>query len=134
MFNLKSITQVTEAEVEIKDEEGAPTGVFITLAGPTHPDRKRIVFANSRAAIKRYQKTGKPELPDPEEAEQTAIENLATFTLGWRGYADEAGAPVPFSKQAALALYQDPDMVWLVAQLQTALGETERFMKRSVTK
>lgn len=134
MFNLKSISQVTEAEVEVKDEDGAPTGVFITLAGPTHPDRKRIVFANSRAAIKRFQKSGKPELPDPEEAEQIAIENLAAFTLGWRGYADDTGAPVPFSKQAALALYQDPDMAWLVSQLQRALGETERFMKRSVAK
>lgn len=134
MFNLKSISQVTEAEVEIKDEEGGPTGVFFTLAGPTHPERKRIVFANSRAAIKRYQKTGKPELPDPEEAEQIAIENLAAFTLGWRGYAGEDGVAVPYSKQAALALYQDPNMAWLVSQLQAALGETERFMKRSVSK
>lgn len=134
MFNLKSITQVTEAEVEVRDEEGAPTGVFITLAGPTHPERKRVIFANSRAAIKRYQKSGKAELPDPEEAEQTALENLAAWTLGWRGYVDDAGQEVPYSKQAALALYQDPNMAWLVSQLQAALGDTERFMKRCVTK
>lgn len=132
-FNLKRISEATEAEVEIKDEEGAGTGVFFTLAGPQHPERKRIQFALSRKAIKRYEKTGKAELPDPEEAEEMARENLAAFTLGWRGYTDDQGMPVAFSKAAALELYRDPTMAWLVTQLQTALGETERFMKRSAS-
>lgn len=132
-FNLKSIKQQASAEVQIKDPDGNPTGVVFELAGPEHPERKRITFAQSRKAMSRYQKTGKLDLPDPEEADDQKRENLAAYTLGWKGYVGDDGQPVPFSKAAALALYTDPEMAWLVDQLETALGDKELFIKRSAT-
>ena len=129
-FNLKSITQTLSAEVPIRDTDGNPTGVTFEMAGPEHPERKRIQFAQSRRALARYQKTGRVELPDPEEAESLKFENLAAYTLGWKGYTDDAGNPVAFSRQAALDLYQDPAMAWLVDQLEAALGEKDLFIRR----
>lgn len=131
-MDIRQIQSTPSAKVEIKDETGAPTGVFFELAGPTHPKRKAATFAASRRAQARFQKTGKLELDDPEEQAAQARDNLADFTLGWTGFTDAAGAPVPFSRDAALALYEDDTMAWLVDQLQTALNEKERFMQRSV--
>lgn len=132
MTNLRSIKLVESATVEIKDpSDGTALGVFFELAGPEHPERKRIAFAQSRRALKRYEKTGRIEMPDPEEAEQTKLESLAAYTLGWRGYVDADGKAVDFSKAAALELYRDKAMGWLVDQLEAALGERERFIQRS---
>jgi hypothetical protein len=134
MTNLRSIKLATSAKIEIKDPaDGAPLGVLIEIAGPEHPERKRIAFATSRKALKRYEKTGRIEMPDPEEAEATKHENLAAYTLGWEGYADDAGKPVAFSKEAALALYRDPEMGWLVEQLESAIGEKDLFIRRSAS-
>lgn len=131
-FNLKSIEQAASAEVAIKQPDGTPTGVVFEIAGPEHPERKRIKFAQERKALSRYQKTGKVEMPDPEDAEASKHENLAAYTLGWKGYAVD-GVEVPFSKAAALELYRDPKMAWLVDQLDAALGDKELFIKRSAT-
>lgn len=131
-MDIRSIKSVHSAHVEIKDEEGAPTGVFFELSGPIHPKRKSITLANQRKLQKQLQKTGQITLDDPAEQEEQSREDLAAFTLGWKGFTDAQGAPVPFSHEAALALYTDDDYDWLVKQLQKALNEQERFMKRSV--
>ena len=131
-FNLKSIRQVTSAKIQIKDPAtGDPTGVIFEMAGPEHPDRKRITFAQSRKFLRSYAKTGRAEMPEPEDAESQKKENLAAFTLGWSGLIDDSGAPVVFSKAAALDLYNNSEMGWLVDQLDSALGEKELFITRS---
>ena len=131
-FNLKSIRQVASAKIQVKDPAtGDPTGVIFEMAGPEHPDRKRITFAQSRKFLRSYAKTGRAEMPEPEDAESQKKENLAAFTLSWTGLIDDAGAPVVFSKAAALELYNNPEMGWLVDQLDAALGEKELFITRS---
>lgn len=130
-FNLKSIKQVFSAKVVIKDPNGEPTGVVFEMAGPEHPDRKRIYFKQSRKIGKSISKTGRYELPEPEDNEIQKRQDLAAYTLGWTGMADEEGKPIQFSKQAALDLYNDPEMVWLVDQLETALVDKELFITRS---
>ena len=131
-FNLKSIRQVSSAKIQVKDPAtGDPTGVIFEMAGPEHPDRKRITFAQSRKFLRSYAKTGRAEMPEPEDAEAQKKENLAAFTLGWTGLIDDTGAPVVFSKAAALELYNNPEMGWLVDQLDSALGEKELFITRS---
>ena len=131
-FNLKSIRQVASEKIQVKDPAtGDPTGVIFEMAGPEHPDRKRITFAQSRKFLRSYAKTGRAEMPEPEDAESQKKENLAAFTLGWTGLIDDAGAPVVFSKAAALELYNNPEMGWRVDQLDSALGEKELFITRS---
>ncbi len=130
MSNLRSIKSVLSATVEIKDENGAPTGVFFESAGPTHPKRKSILLANQRRLQHQLQKTGKVTLDDPAEQEMQARDNLVSFTLGWSGFTDEKGKEVPFSPETARELYESDDYSWLVEQLNNALNEKERFMQR----
>jgi hypothetical protein len=133
MTNIRNIKSTSSAQVEIKDETGAPTGVFFELAGPTHPKRKAVVFAAARKAQSQYQKSGKLTLDDPEEQVLQGIDNLTAWTLGWSGYTDDAGAAIAFTPAAAKALYEDDSMAWLVDQLNAALNEKERFMQRCAT-
>lgn len=128
-FNLKSIKTVQTFDYEVKDEQGNPTGVIFTLAGPNHPIRKAAQMAANRKLIASARKTGRVELPDPEDAEAQRVKDLTAFTLGWRGYADENGE-VAFTPEAAAALYGDPELLWLSNQIDTALGEQDRFTKR----
>lgn len=128
-FNLKSIKTVPTFDYEVKDEQGNPTGVIFTLAGPNHPIRKAAQMAANRKLIASARKTGRVELPDPEDAEAQRVKDLTAFTLGWRGYADESGE-VAFTPEAASALYGDPELLWLSNQIDTALGEQDRFTKR----
>lgn len=128
-FNLKSIKTVQTFDYEVKDEQGNPTGVIFTLAGPNHPIRKAAQMAANRKLIASARKTGRVELPDPEDAEAQRVKDLTAFTLGWRGYADENGE-VAFTPEAASALYGDPELLWLSNQIDTALGEQDRFTKR----
>lgn len=133
MTNIRNIKSIASASVQVKDETGAPTGVFFELAGPTHPKRKAIGFAVARKAQAQYQKSGKLTLDDPVEQQLQAQENMAALTLGWTGFTDDAGQPVPYSTAAALALFSNDDYAWLLEQMQVALNEKERFMQRSVT-
>lgn len=133
MSNLRIIKSVLSAKVEIKDENGAPTGVFFELVGPTHPKRKSILLANQRRLQHQLQKTGKVTLDDPAEQELQARDNLVSFTLGWSGFTDEKGKEVTFSPEAARELYENDEYSWLVDQLNNALGEKERFMQRSAS-
>lgn len=128
-FNLKSIKTVQTFDYEVKDEQGNPTGVIFTLAGPNHPIRKAAQMAANRKLIASARKTGRVELPDPEDSEAQRVKDLTAFTLGWRGYADESGE-VAFTPEAASALYGDPELLWLSNQIDTALGEQDRFTKR----
>lgn len=128
-FNLKTIATVDQFEVKIKDTEDNPTGVVFTLAGPNHPVRKAQEQARSRKLISEANKTGKVKIPDPADAEATRPKDLAQLTLGWSGYDDETGAPVPFSATAAEALYADPKLKWLLDQIEEALGNKQLFTK-----
>ncbi|MBK6869754.1 MAG: hypothetical protein IPG98_18270 [Burkholderiales bacterium] len=128
-FNLKSIKTVQTFDYEVKDEQGNPTGVIFTLAGPNHPIRKAAQMAANRKLIASARKTGRVELPDPEDSEAQRVKDLTAFTLGWRGYADESGE-VAFTPEAASALYGDPELLWLSNQIDAALGEQDRFTKR----
>ena len=132
-FNLKKIKTLEAFDVEIKDEEGNGTGVFFTLAGPNHTVRRTAQLALNRKMIAQANKTGKVELPDPEDSEVDRLKNLANATLSWKGYVNDEGEEVPFSTATALALYQDPEMMWLVDQVDTALGAKDRFTKKVST-
>jgi hypothetical protein len=130
---LRSLKSVPSAEVELKDETGAPTGVFFMLAGPIHEKRKQITMVQARKAQARFRKSGKIELDDPEEQQIEAREQLAAFTLGWRVDEKSTFSFEPYSPQAAAALYADDEMAWVFDQVRAAVNETERFMKRSAT-
>ena len=129
-FNLRSIKTVDQFDLSIKDLDGNPTGVVFRLAGPTHPVRKAVDQAKARKMITEANKTGKVKLPDPADTETSRPKDLAAFTLGWSGFVDESG-PVQFTTAAAEALYSDPEMLWLVDQVDEALGNKQLFTMRA---
>lgn len=132
-MKLSQLKVEQESEMELKDpRNGDPLGASIRLAGPEHPKRKAIVFANQRRTRARIQKLGRIELGDPEEDEAQSIDLAVACTLGWKGVEDDAG-PVEFSEAAARKLYSDPELVWVRQQVLNALSDQAVFIKGSVT-
>jgi hypothetical protein len=124
VFDFTAFEDTTTAEVRIKNPStGAPTPMVVTLAGPEHPDRKRIIFAKQRRMRAVLAKTGQVKMGDPEEDEAEELDLLIACTLGWQG------APVAYSPKAARELYSDPKRRWLRDQVQTALQERELFTR-----
>lgn len=128
-YKRNSIKDLQSADVEVKDEVGNPTGMSVTLAGPEHPKRKSLEFAQQRKLRASLQKTGKLELADPIDDEQDGIEKLAACTLGWSGYVDEQDIAIPCTVATAQAAYTNEP--WLRKFLIKAFNENERFIKSS---
>jgi hypothetical protein len=84
-MKLNAIKVEQEVTIELKDpRNGEPLGAFVRLAGPEHPKRKAIVFANQRRTRARIQKAGRFELTDPEEDEQQSIDLAGSRTMTGR--------------------------------------------------
>lgn len=128
LFDPTAFEDVPTGTVAIKDPNGAPTSMVITLAGPEHPERKRRMFARQRKLRAQLAKTGRLPMTDPEDDEADEIDDLVAYTLGWEGVA------TPYSRDAARDLYADPKRQWLRAQVKAALDERERFIRSSATR
>ena len=125
-FDIDAYEDVVSADVRIKNPTtGAPTPMTVTLAGPEHPDRKRLTYAKSRRLRATLAKTGKLPTTDPEDDDADELELLVACTLAW------TGASVPYSRDAARKLYADPKRRWLRDQVATALNERELFTQAS---
>lgn len=141
-IDLDDIQDLPSAEIELTHPKtGKGLGAFVTLAGPEHPDRKRMSMAMIRrmrteaaraeAANAMAIRTGKQpavNVSDPEEDSAEVIENLAAITLSWRGM-KFGGQELVCSKQAALDLYRDPKRQWIVRQLVASMNAVDVFTK-----
>ena len=127
-FDLDTIEDVGSAEYEITHPvTGAGTGAFITLAGPEHPERKRITMSLIRR-MRADSMRQKAKASDPEDDLAESRQMLVKVTLGWRGMRKN-GRDLPFSSQAAAELYADPKTQWLTQQLLAAMNDRELFIK-----
>jgi hypothetical protein len=131
-FKLSSIVDAACANVDLKHPKtGELLGAQVSLAGPEHPKRKALEFARQRRARAAFQKAGKIEMTDPADDDVDASDFLASCILGWSGLDNDDGTPMVYSSDAANQLLTKEGHGWLRFQLQTALGERERFIVSS---
>ena len=127
-FDLDSVEDLFAADYQVfNPETRLPTGAFFTLAGPEHPERKRIAMdlqRRLRASAGRFNQA----VPDPETDARESVKLLAKVTLGWRGIRKN-GQEVPYSEAAAVELYSDPKRQWVVKQLLVAMNDQDLFIK-----
>jgi hypothetical protein len=124
-FDFDAFEDVPTTDLRIKDPNGLPTAMLITLAGPEHPDRKRRQFVRQRKFRAEFAKAGKMPVTDPSDDYDDETDELVACTLGW------VGAAVPYSPSAARTLYADPKRQWLRVQVKAALDERDRFTRSS---
>ena len=117
-------------DLELKNPAtGTPTKSVITIIGPEHPARKKIQFDRARRQRAEFAKKGKLDVRDPLEDLEEQTDFMVTCTVGWN--LTRAGAPLPFSADAARALYNDPKRQWLRNQVFKGMDEAERFISSS---
>ena len=129
-FDLDAVvTRATSDYLLLHPVTAAPTGVVITLAGPEHPDRKRLIHAALLHHRDEYERTGKVGLA-PDEAEAQAVAMVIGCTLGWSGFT-VGGEPLAFSAAACTALFNDPRRAWVRDQVKAALDRRDLFIGSS---
>lgn len=133
MFIIGTIQDAESAVVDVKDPATGRRIASVTLAGPEHPKRKALLFARQRRMRAALARTGKIDLPDPADEEQDKIDMLVTCTLGWDGFCEEDGKPLPCTPDNARKVYSAPGHGWLRALLEAALEERDRFIVSSAT-
>lgn len=130
-LDLGEYEDMSSAELRIKHPStGAPTAAVVVIAGPEHPQRKRLALGRQRRMRAGWQKTGRLQLTDPEEDEADELETLVAATLGWRGLM-VGGQELQWSPQAARQLYLDPKRRYFRDQVRAGLDERELFIQRS---
>lgn len=132
--DLATIKTLQQAELELyHPASGDNLGIWLVLAGPEHPMRKRAQLAQAR----KMRDSLLAGLGDDDGAEtQAENELLVAATLGWHGAVTDgvpgpvtlAGAPLPFSAEAARRLYENPELHWLRRQVAVGLGRNALFI------
>lgn len=107
----------------------APTTSTISLASREHQARKQIDMARTRKLRSAFNQTGKMPVSDPVDDYADETDYLVASTLGWN--LTKGGAPLPFSADAARALYSDPKKQWVRAQVVVAINKSELFISSS---
>ena len=130
-FDLSSVEDVESAEVQLK-RNGQPLPIFVTIAGPEHPKRKRFAFEKQRRIRKQLAKTGKVEFGDPVEDEAEENDLLADCVLSWRGVLMN-GAPVPCRRDTVLPILQDKKRAWFRKAIKEAFDDAEAFTRVSAS-
>lgn len=127
-LDLNDIQDLDSAELAlINPKTGLPTGAFVTLAGPEHPQRRKRAMDITRQVRATLQRRGRLDT-DPEEDLAEGIDLLVLATLGWRGIMRN-GKPIPFSADEARRIYTDPRSQWLVVQINNAINDRALFTK-----
>jgi hypothetical protein len=133
MFDIGVIREASSADLELLHPlTRQKLGATITIAGPEHPQRKKILHERQRRLRAKFAKSQKLTFADPAEEDEDEIELLAACTLGWRGLNSE-GAELQFSQQEARKLYSNPELAWLRAQVRAGLDDLELFIKPSAS-
>lgn len=128
-FDIATVEDLEQAEIQLK-RNGQPLPIFVTLAGPEHPKRKRFAFEKQRRIRKQLAKTGKVEFGDPAEDEAEENDLLADCTLSWRGVVFN-GVALPCTRENVLRLLTDKKRAWFRRALREAFDDQEAFTKTS---
>lgn len=125
-FDFGTIETKHEHEMTVKNPQtGDPTSAVITVAGPEHPRHKALTFAAQRAARKRFSKSGRIEMDDPEEEEATALDKAVACTLAWSGVKRD-GKPLECTPANVRELYESAP--WLRRQVLAFINTDDNFI------
>lgn len=109
-FKLSQLAAVDTVQKELIHPKHGDTGIFVTLAGPTHPAWK--------AALEIYNGT-------EGDQNERGLKLFASSVLGW----DEEAMEMPYSQENALALFKDPKHEWMARQLTDAVLDNTTFFQ-----
>lgn len=135
-FKLDSLAAVAQREeegqwVDVKHPDGEllylggqkEQPLRIRVAGSYSKTYRDVEKRNREAAIK---KRGRSSADDLEKRE---VSTLAACTLEWAGAFDDAGTPIPLTKENAQTLYTVARFI--AEQVDEAIGDHARFFEKS---
>ena len=113
-------------EFEVKDALGNPTDLKLKIVGAS--SKEYIAVARNN-----YKVTHGKELHDNVEFfYQCRVELNVSSIVGWSGLEDENGKQVPFSKEKAIELLSNPELEFILTQVEEQVAQREKFFRGAV--
>ena len=129
-LDLDDYEDIDQAVLElVNPETKEKSNSSINLASKEHPNRKKLDLARTRKLRAEFNRKGKLSVTDPLDELDEETDYLVISTLGWN--LTQKGKPLEFSEANARALYTNPKLQWVRAQVLEALNENTIFIKAS---
>lgn len=116
---------------DVLTPDGERIGATITVRGPesdiVRAHVRRLMAAMQTREASAAKRRGQPEPITPEELEAQSIDLAVAYTIGWTGFDDEAGQPMPFSESAARTLYSG--WKWIRTQVLSEAQDLGNFVR-----
>ena len=131
VFDMSEVEDLESAEVQLT-RNGVPLPIWVTIAGPEHPKRKRYAIEKQRKIRKQLAKTGKMEFGDPAEDEAEENDLLADCVISWRGVVFN-GEKLDCTRSNLTQLLTDKKRAWFRRSVKEAFDDGEAFIKVSAS-
>lgn len=122
---------VATAKMEIREPDGTPTGVFLTIQGlGVATVKQKALEAN--AFIMQAGKADKTEelVKHMLKAEKAAAEMASLAVVGW---SDDEYFQGPYTPDYAKEVFSNPRMDWLRSQVNSFVAEQSNFFRAQPT-
>lgn len=133
-FDICDTRDLESAEIQLK-RNGIPLPIFVTMAGPEHPLRKRFVLDKQRKARKALARSGKFEFADPSDEEAEQLDLISRCTLKWRTGDEQGvvlgGERLDCTPGNVIKAISAPERAWLRRSMQDAFDDGEAFISTS---
>lgn len=130
MFELNTIADAETFVVKLRHPvTGAPLGASITVAGPTHPERRRWTLERARRVRRELERDGRFRAGDPEDDEAEQLDRLVVCTVAIEGFS-EGGAPIELTPANVRRIYAQ---AWIRDQVLEDLDKRANFVRSSAT-
>lgn len=116
-----------QAEIELDDiETGKPGDYYVTLMGPTHPDRKQIEQRNADASGFKVGRKGTIDtVMSSAERERRRLDRLVACTVAWRNVDGPDNAPMQCTPDNVRRVYVGYPAI--ADQVEAALADHANF-------
>ncbi|NVO00037.1 MAG: hypothetical protein HXX17_11980 [Geobacteraceae bacterium] len=122
-----------------------PNGIRFYVLGSDSKEYQRLIRLQEVARLEKQKKARGIYFPTPEESEENALNLLTSLTMGWdedvvdaegkvtavrKEIELEEGEYVPFSIEAAKAIYAELGYKWIREQVDAFIGDRRNFLPK----
>lgn len=112
-------------DLVIKDVFGNDTDLVFTLISADNSAFTKLAKAYGQRMMKN------PDTISLDEADQANCEMLATCVVGWTGWEDDEGNPIPHSQEEALDFMGNPGLKYVRDQVEGYVMKRTQFFRSS---
>lgn len=124
-MKLSSLLPVAQA-LTVNDALGNPTDWVLTIQSPDCAARAEVENSIARTILQ-----DPSQQQNPEFLRRSLADVQAACVSGWDGLTDDEGSPVPYTPAKAAELLSNPELTFVLKQVEGYTSERTNFFRPS---